>query len=353
MRTEREIMKMKRNGNYQRADKIIPTTILTGFLGAGKTTYLNHILKSKPDTRFAIIENEFGEESIDGDLIVRSSDDIVEMNNGCLCCTLNENLYELLNELYTRADEFDELIIEATGVADPAGISEPFLIHPAVKKRFQLHHVICLIDAERIEDQLKETEEARKQITFSNILLLNKTDLVIDGYVDELKQSLQGINPTAEVVVKEKDTYPLFMSESLSFQLNNSTDNHSKEGKYDHHHDSNQHDDSGKATTHQHTDIVTHSFVYDDPIDIKLLYNQLFAYLTFQAKDIYRVKGIVYSDDEKQKYLLQSVGNRLGLELFGEWKDGEKKKSKIVFIGKNLKWKGVQRLIERCIKRPL
>ena len=114
------------------------TTILTGFLGAGKTTYLNHLIRSNPNIRYAIIENEFGEESIDGDLIIRSSDNIVELNNGCLCCSLNENLYDLLSDLHSRKDDFDELIIEATGIADPANIAEPFIIHPAVKNTFKL-----------------------------------------------------------------------------------------------------------------------------------------------------------------------------------------------------------------------
>ncbi|MEL6355988.1 MAG: GTP-binding protein, partial [Bacteroidota bacterium] len=141
-----------------------PVTILTGFLGAGKTTFLNHLLQENEGIRYAIIENEFGKQGIDNELVLRPDETIVELNNGCLCCTLNDNLYDILNELHERRDEFDEIIIEATGVADPTGLAQPFIIHPLVKKHFPLTAIICLVDAELVEDQLKETEEAINQI---------------------------------------------------------------------------------------------------------------------------------------------------------------------------------------------
>jgi len=148
----------------------IPVTIITGFLGAGKTTFLNHLLQENTDSRYAIIENEFGAQGIDNELVLRPDETIVELNNGCLCCTLNENLYDILNELFDRRSEFDEINIEATGVADPTGLAEPFIAHPLIKKHFPLKAIICLVDAEQVEDQLKETEEAINQITFSDIL---------------------------------------------------------------------------------------------------------------------------------------------------------------------------------------
>ena len=153
-----------------------PVTIITGFLGAGKTTYLNHLLKERSETRFAIIENEFGEKGIDGELVVRPDETIVEMNNGCLCCTLNDNLYDILNELHDRRDDFDEIVIEATGIADPTGLAAPFITHPLIKEHFPLRGVLCLVDAELIEDQLQDTEEAKNQVAYSDVLLVNKTD---------------------------------------------------------------------------------------------------------------------------------------------------------------------------------
>lgn len=328
------------------------TTILSGFLGSGKTTYLNYLLKSNPSTRYAIVENEFGEESIDGDLILRTSNDIVELNNGCLCCSLNENLYDLLSAFYLQKDAFDELIIEATGVADPASIAEPFLTHPAIKKSFELIHTICIIDAEQIEDQLKDTEEARKQIAFSDVLLIAKTDLVSPEYIHKLREILNGINPLAQVLVKDKGSYP-------AIPLTVSVVNHEHEPKktcnHNHHHHKQEacnHSHDYKAIiTHQHTDIVTHSFVFNEPFNINELYHQLLVLLTYQSKDIYRFKGIVYTDDPLTKFVIQSVGKRLGMEELQMSKDNEIKLSKFVFIGKNLKPDGFRKLLERCINK--
>jgi len=318
------------------------TTILTGFLGAGKTTYLNHLVRSNPNIRYAIIENEFGEESIDGDLIIHTSSNIVELNNGCLCCSLNENLYDLLYDLDLRRDEFDELIIEATGIADPSNIAEPFITHPAVKNTFELVNTICIIDSEQIEDRLKDTEEARKQIAFSDVLILVKTDLVSLNYVEQLKITLKGINPFAQVLTKENGFYPTILPSSLKHNPAkiSSTCKHHNDEKCDHHH--------VHTTTHQHTDIVTHSFVFTETFDIQLLYYQLTVLLTFQSKDIYRFKSIVFTENTPNRLVIQSVGKRLGMEELQVPDNGQTKQSKFVFIGKNLKPDGFKKLLERC-----
>jgi len=320
------------------------TTILTGFLGAGKTTYLNYLLQSNPNTRYAIIENEFGEESIDGELIIRSSDNIVELNNGCLCCSLNENLYDLLSELHYRKDEFDELIIEATGIADPANIAEPFITHPAVKNTFELVNTICIIDSEQIEDRLKDTEEARKQIAFSDVLLLVKTDLVSLNYVEQLTITLKGINPLAQVLTKENGVYPIILPSSIKHNSakNTSTCKHHNDEKCDHHHEH-------KTTiTHQHTDIITHSFIFNEKFNIEEMKRQLFVFLTFQSKDIYRFKGIVYGGNPLKKHIIQSVGKRMGTDELQISEEIESGLSKFVFIGKNIKPDGLKKLLEHC-----
>ena len=131
-----------------------PVTILTGFLGAGKTTFLNHLLQENEDIRYLIIENEFGEQSIDNELLLQPKESIIEFKNGCLCCSMNGNLYDILNDLYERRSEFDEIIIEATGIADPVGLVEPFIVHPLINKHFPIAAIICLVDAELVEDQL-------------------------------------------------------------------------------------------------------------------------------------------------------------------------------------------------------
>ena len=324
------------------------TTILTGFLGTGKTTYLNHLLKTNPNTKYAIIENEFGEQSIDGDIIIQATDNIVEMNNGCLCCSLNEGLYDLLSDLHLRKDEFDELIIEATGVADPAGIAEPFLTHPAVKKTFELVNTICLVDAELVEDQLEETEEARKQIAFSDVLLINKSDLVSANYIETLKKILSGINPLAKILIKMNGKFPIPTSNKNSLKQPHLETDH--EVEHHHQHDSCEHHHHKAVSTvsHQHTDIVTHSFVFNEVFDADLLYRQLFVLLTVQGKNIYRFKGVFHALDNPNKIVIQSVGKRLGIEELNEWQQQEEKQSKFVFIGKDINPEGFRKLLERC-----
>jgi len=234
-----------------------PTTILTGFLGSGKTTYLNHLLNENPETKFAIIENEYGEQSIDSDLIMRAEDNIVELNNGCLCCTLNENLYEILNELYHKRDEFSELIIEATGIADPRGLAAPFLTNPAIKKQFPLRQVICLVDGALIDQQLEETEEAIHQITFSDVLIINKTDLIHQDKIDRLTKKLNRLNPLAKIALGNKSNFPtIHMKLGESFSENvDETENQifPIQKPTPHHH-------------HSHTDgLVSHTLRFDRP----------------------------------------------------------------------------------------
>ncbi len=185
-----------------------PVTILTGFLGAGKTTFLNHLMAENPTVRYAIIENEFGETGIDSELVICSEQTIMELNNGCLCCTLNENLYDILNELFGKRADFDEIIIEATGVADPTGLAQPFVAHPLIKQHFPLKGIICLVDAELIEKQLQETKEAKGQVAFSDVLLVSKTDLVDESHIEPLLHLLQDANPLAQIVRGNRKEFP-------------------------------------------------------------------------------------------------------------------------------------------------
>lgn len=324
-----------------------PVTILTGFLGAGKTTFLNHMIKKSPNTRYAIIENEFGEQGIDGELIYRPEDGIVELNNGCLCCTLNDNLYDILNDLFNRRNDFDEIIIEATGIADPAGLAEPFLSHPLIKEHFPLMGTICLIDTEQVEDQIADTEEALNQITFSETLILNKTDLVSKVYANNMKERMQKLNPLARVYLKDQTVFPDFdlsaqkkeMEQNLLEQIRGIIPPEGLGLKAPHHNHS-----------HKHTpDIVSFCFTFDSPFSYELLYHNLFVYLTFQSKGLYRIKGLLWLADTDQQTIIQTVGKRMNFEEKREWKDGEKKESVIVFIGKDLQEKGLKLLLNKCL----
>lgn len=328
--------------------KHIPVTILTGFLGAGKTTFLNHILKERSSTRFAIIENEFGEQGIDNELVIQPEETIVELNNGCLCCTLNDNLYDILNELHQRRDEFDEIIIEATGVADPEGLAQPFITHPAIKKTFPLTAIICLVDAEQIEEQLERTEEAAKQVAYSDVLLINKSDLVTSEAIEKLEHKLNQLNPLATVLSGQVDDYPSIEhqrnSTILDEKLLNGHHSHHPPEKdfpvqkpHSHHH-------------HHHTDSINSvTLHFDRPFDLRKLGLHLSVFFMFQAKDVYRMKGIVWLDDEETKFVLQSVGARFNYTPYKNWEAGEARGSVLVFIGKNLKRNGLESMLRKCL----
>lgn len=332
-----------------REEVCIPVTIITGFLGVGKTTFLNSLLARNNNKRYAIIENEYGQQGIDNELLIKPDETIVELNNGCLCCTLNDSLYDILNELYDRRSEFDEIIIEATGVADPTGLAQPFISHPLIKKHFPLNSIICLIDAELIEDHLSTTEEALNQITFSDILLINKTDLVNEADVPILKKKLQELNPLASILQGYKDHFP-----EIDYRRNNDKldsllkDSHHKTEddltfpveKTKHHH-------------HHHTvDIKSLTIKCDAPFDLARLRLQLSIFLTFQSKGLYRMKGLIYLKNENQQYLLQSVGQRFDFTALRPWKVDEKRQSVIVFIGKNLQRKGLEKMLSSCLVAP-
>lgn len=328
----------------------IPVTIITGFLGSGKTTLLNHILKKNTKTRYAIIENEFGEQGIDGAIVVKPDETIVEINSGCLCCTLNDNLYEILNELHTRRDDFDEIIIEATGVADPSGLAQPFISHPVIKKHFPLASIICLVDAELISDQLLETEEALNQISFSDIILVNKIDLVEQDYLDKIMNHMKELNPLASIIKGDRNNFPVIDYRRTNDRLEEVFVGSTKaKGDQDNladapynkphtHHD------------HQHTERINSlSFILDRPFDLNKLKMQMSIYLLVQAKGLYRIKGLIWIKDKNQQYLFQSVGKRFNFEPHREWKTNEPKSSTIVFIGQNLKRPGLERFLKTCM----
>ncbi|MEM7574630.1 MAG: GTP-binding protein [Bacteroidota bacterium] len=327
-----------------------PVTILTGFLGAGKTTYLNHLLRNNESTRYAIIENEFGEQGIDNELVLHPDETIIQLNNGCLCCTLNDNLYDILNELYEYRDEFDEIVIEATGVADPTGLAQPFIVHPVIKKHFPLKSIICLIDAESIEAQLNETEEALPQITYSDFLLINKIDLIDADKLTFLEQQLKQLNPLAKIASGQKGYFPVIEVGSSLQKLEEllveaKTENNSEAASlgfpvqrpHHHHH-------------HKHTkEITSHTFVFDQPFEYRRLFQQLLVYLTIQSKGLYRMKGVIWLEGKEQQYILQSVGKRMDFEEHRAWKPNEKRQSVIVFIGKQLPVQGIENLLKKCL----
>jgi len=334
-------------------------TLLTGFLGAGKTTVLNAVIAKKKDVRFAIIENEIGEESIDAGLILKGEDDIIELNNGCLCCTLNENIYELLNSLWDKRESWDHLIIEATGIADPANIAHPFLTSDNVKRGFDLKRVICIVDAELIEDQLKDHPEAIKQIAFSDLILLNKVEKVAPDYVTELQAILKAINPFAETLVAEGQDFKvskLFARERFANFYSNPKPVATPRGMFSL---SNAQPEkqplkafSNSHQRHEHSDIETILLKYRESMNLHDLEHRMMVFLIAQSTNVYRVKGIIYSHQFDSRIILQTVGKSLSITLGENWLPDEIRETKIVLIGKGLKVYGFDKMFRTCLFPP-
>jgi len=319
-----------------------PVTILTGFLGAGKTTLLNHILSYKNTTKFAIIENEFGQQNIDSELIIQADQQLVALNNGCLCCTLNDNLYELLNELYQRKDEFEQLIIESTGIADPAGIAQPFLNNPAVKKVFPLARVVCLVDALHIESALATQTVAAKQVSFADVLIISKTQTLPSAQIETLVAMLEQLNPTAQVLIDNQALQTIqaifsFSSDYFSPQLASAEQQAGfpiQIPKHPHH--------------HQHGNLASLTLSYADLFDKNALYHVLYAFIVLQAKGLLRMKAIVNVQGSAHKVIIQSVVNQLSIEEGALWQDDELRQSHFVFIGQNLPEQALDKMLSGC-----
>jgi len=319
-----------------------PVTILTGFLGSGKTTLLNAMLNHHVPKRFAIVENEFGEQGVDGDLILQPADGIVEMNSGCLCCSLNAAFVDILAGLVSRKEEFEELIVESTGIADPSGIAAPFMVHPAVKREFTLRNVICLVDAEQVEDRLHDTDEALRQIAFSNVIIINKTDLVHHSYVARLRDLLSGINPLAKIFVGQSGHYP-FLDELLeggTFAGAESIGSSNEDDHHGHHH-------------HAHGDIRSFTLSFDRPFSLPNLHFMLTQVLMFQSKGLYRIKGIVHVADEDRPVVVQAVGNRLSIESLASAQPASDGKSHVVVIGKGVNPDSIRRVLNACLSKEV
>jgi len=333
-------------------------TLLTGFLGAGKTTVLNAIISAKKDTRFAVIENELGAESIDAALIVKSEDDIMELNNGCLCCSLNDHLYDLLNGLWERKDSWDHLVIEATGIADPANIAHPFLTSEQIKRSYLLKRVICVVDSELIEDQLKGHPEAIKQIAFSDVILLNKIEQLNENSMKELQAILKTVNPFAEVFVasgQDFQVHKMFAGERFTEFHSNLKPAISPKGVFSLGNGISKGislmASAASHNKHVHSDIETILLKYKESMDIEKLEHRMMVFLIAQSANVHRVKAIIYSHALQSRIILQTVGKSIAITLGEMWLPDEVKESRIVIIGKMLKVYGFDKMFSSCLFR--
>ena len=306
------------------AKAAIPVTVFTGFLGAGKTTLLNRVLTENHGKRYAVIVNEFGEVGIDNDLVVNAEEEIFEMNNGCICCSVRGDLIRIIDGLMLRRGKFDGILIETTGLADPAPVAQTFFVDEDVRKNTKLDAIVTVVDAKHLVGALENTHEAQEQIAFADIILLNKTDLVEPEELDAARNRIRAINPVA--TIRETERCGVALSEVLgrdAFSLDRILEVEP--------------DFLSGLHEHEHDDYVSSlSLVTDQPLDPGKFFPWIQEIIQTLGTDILRMKGIIAFGNDPDRFVVQSVHMLLEGDHQRPWREGEVRTSRLVFIGRNL-----------------
>ena len=303
------------------SDKI-PVTVITGYLGAGKTTLLNRILSEKHGKNYAVIVNEFGEIGIDGALVVGADEDIFEMSNGCICCSVRGDLIETIDNLLKSGREIDNIIIETTGLADPAPVAQTFLQEEFVRSKTQLDAILTVVDAKHISVELEASRQAKEQIAFADILLLNKIDLVED--VNALEAMLRSINPLAKIYhTKQSDIDLNLILSQNAFALDRTL---VKDPDFLSHHHHHHHDD----------DVQSFSLESEIPLNREKFSSWMQWVLEHFGMDMLRTKGIISFKGDDERFVVQGVHQLLEGVAQRPWGMDETRSSQLVFIGRNL-----------------
>ena len=314
--------------------KIIPVSILTGFLGAGKTTLLNYILRGQSRYKFAVIVNEIGKIGIDGQLVENQKDEMVELSNGCVCCTVRKDLVQGIQRLLKRGG-FDYILIETTGIADPGPVAQTFVNIPALQRFVQLDAIITVVDAEQILKQLAEIEVATDQIAMADFVLLNKTDLVDDAQLGRVGEKIRALNPHTRILRTHQSEVPLDeLLDIHAFDVDRKLEvdadflNEMKDGR--HHHD-----------------IGSHSFAFEQAFDIAKF--EKFVQRLSEKEKVYRSKGFVSLSGQDRRAIFHGVNNRFHIFWDRPWKADETRGSQLVFIGKKLDSTAIERGLRACL----
>lgn len=345
---------------------LIPATILTGFLGSGKTTLLKRVLGEAHGQKIAVIENEFGEENIDSDILVSDTkEQIIQMSNGCICCTIREDLRSTLQLLAAKKRkgmlDFDRVVIETTGLADPGPVAQTFFMDDEIAETYLLDSILTLVDAKHGQKQLDDRQEARRQVGFADQIFISKTDLVSREEADDLVHRLKHMNPRAphkavhfgEVKIDEVfDLRGFNLNAKLDIDpdfLKEEADDH--HDHHDHEHHDHEHGEHCDHPHHHHHDDDVKSFVYraQRPLDPAKLEDFLGAVVNIYGPRMLRYKGVLDLKGTDRKVIFQGVHQLMGSDLGPKWADGEQRQSKMVFIGIDLPKDILIQGLEQCL----
>jgi G3E family GTPase len=332
----------------------IPVTVLTGYLGAGKTTLLNRILSEPHGKRYAVIVNEFGEIGIDNELVVGADEEVFEMNNGCICCTVRGDLIRIIDGLMRRKGKFDAIIVETTGLADPAPVAQTFFVDEAVGRNTKLDAVVTVADAKWLKDRLRDAPEAKNQIAFADVILVNKTDLVAPEELREIEMRVRAINPYARLHRTERCSVPLGeVLERNAFDLERILDLEpaflEADAPHTHEHGESEHAHAHGGFPHYHDEeMQSLALRTEQPLDPDKFFPWVQDLVAKEGPSILRCKGILAFNGDPQRFVFQGIHMILDGDHQRPWEANEKRESRIVFIGRELPEEKIRRGFAAC-----
>ncbi len=329
----------------------VPVTLLTGFLGAGKTTLLNHILSDQQGLRSAVLVNEFGEVGIDNELVVATSDQMVELSNGCICCSINGELQEAVHRVLERPEPLDLIVVETTGLADPLPVAMTFMAGD-LRDRLRLDSIITVIDAEHFSVTALESPIARAQVVYGDILLLNKADLVDEQRLKEVEAELRAIKTDARILRASRGDVPLGLLLSVGlFETDRLASLQAQEDAHEQHHnhgDHHHHEHHHHPHTPELEGFSSVSLAVDAPFDLRRFQHFLDIQL---PESVFRAKGVLWFRESERRHLFHLCGKRFTIDD-SDWPDGSERHTKVVVIGKGIDQATLKAQLEACVALP-